>query len=238
MKELKFLSAKAIVNLNDIVGLSRPVSEIIKIDDNIPQILITANFEAESFKVQLNGLRDADVCLRKGLTCEIRKVKKGIFENCYCITEVGAIKGRIHANAYIIHKDGIFALSSEEKISRYDDISAEERELLSSLDEKLDRKYIEKKTAIVLNTCDVFESKNKKSYIRFLSKLPISVVTENRFFDNVSNHFFGMKEAYFNPQIAKEYADLISIKHRTTAFGYAKNFIDNAIAEDNEREIN
>ena len=42
MKELKFLSAKAIVNLNDIVGLSRPVSEIIKIDDNIPQILITA----------------------------------------------------------------------------------------------------------------------------------------------------------------------------------------------------
>lgn len=217
MKELKYLSVKATVDVKNIVGLSKNVNEKLKLGDKFPSVYAKAKHDTDHFFIEIDGKQ---IPCSKSSKTEVRKVTAGQFKGDYVLIERnGGSKEK--TSVYLLHDEGFVPL-------------AEEQDLLdiAEIDEMLNNDYLARFTASMLNTFDL--GKDNQGYKYFCQKLPTSLFTSKKsdFADRVVKHFFSMGEVTLIPNKNNRFVKTRLCK--AEAYEYFDEFVQKKVEQDRE----
>lgn len=179
-------------------------------------ILVESGLSWNYFKICLQ--KNKVITVNKSSTCQIRKVKRGLFKDSYCVVDT-----KDGGNSYTI-----LYVFDKSKILKYPEINKCLNE--EEIDLLLDQKQIEKIAARLLNQFDI--SKTHQEYESFCNNLPNACWKKKDFAKNVLAIFDEMGETELQTNVDKKFVKLNLCKQIARKF-----FTDLSAIKKQEREL-
>ena len=134
------------------------------------------------------------VTVFKRSNCQLRKIKNGLFKDCYCI-----IEAQQNDNSFTI-----LYIFGKTKILKYPEMKKFMNE--EQVDLLLNQKQIEKMSAEILNSFDI--TKPVQEYELFFENLPNNVWAKHDFAKNVLKRFDEIGEIKLQTKVDKRFVKL------------------------------
>lgn len=195
MKELNYLS-KEFVEIDSLMVYRAFIDfTSFKKENNWDDCCISCIESGTSWNYyKINLQRSKEIIIGKGSRCQIRRINKGLFKDCYCVVEA---------------RDGndtftILYVFDKMKLLRYPKF--EKQMTAKQIDLLLDQKQIENVTAKLLNQFDI--SKRHQEYEFFCENLPDACWKAKDFSKNILAKFEQLGEIKLTTEVDKKFVKL------------------------------